>query len=194
MTSTPDDMTTQYSIDHLLDPQRAQRTDVYTILAFSDINDRDTVADIGCGPGFFTIPLAKALSNGKLYALDIDEEMLEVCRQRVAESRLGNVEFLKCDDYDFPLEAGALNGLFLADVVHHTEDKLRFLEAVRALLGSRGWCTILEWYKKETETGPPLERRIDPPDLRDLATEAGFLYLVTRDLNGEQYMMTLRNV
>lgn len=98
MTSHPDDMTTQEFIQALLDPVRAERVDTFAVLTYSDINDRDTVADIGCGPGYFTIPLAKTLYNGKLYALDIDDDMLEACRQRVAESRLGNVEILKCGE------------------------------------------------------------------------------------------------
>ena len=95
---------------------------MFTILVLSDLNDRDTVAEIGCGPGFFTIPLAKALSNGTLYALDIEDEMLEACRQRVAEVRLGNVEFLKCGEFDFPLDPKSVNGLFLAFVIQQSPD------------------------------------------------------------------------
>ena len=191
--SSSNEMTNQEFIQRLLSPDRAQRTDMFTILAFSDLNNQDSVGEIGCGPGFFTIPLAKALSNGTLYALDIEDEMLEACRQRVAEVPLGNVEFLKCGEFDFPLVPESLNGLFLAFVIQQSPDKLRFLQSVRPLLKPRGWCTMLEWYHRETETGPPLERRIDPEDLRALAIEAGFRYLITRDLNGEQYMMTLRN-
>lgn len=189
----PDEMTTQEFIQRLLDPVRAERVDTFAVLTYSGINDRDTVADIGCGPGYFTIPLAKTLYNGKLYALDIEDEMLEACRQRVSEARMGNVEVLKCGEFDFPLKEGSLDGLFLAFVVQHSPDKPRFLNTVRELLRRQGWCTILEWYHKETETGPPLERRVDPSDLRRMAEDAGFRYLACRNLNGEQYMMTLRN-
>lgn len=192
MTSSPDEMTTQEFIQRLLAPDRGERVDSFTIFTFSDINDRDAVADIGCGPGFFTIPLAKLLYNGKVYALDINDEMLEACRKRVEEARLGNVEILKCGEFDFPLDKSSLNGVFLAFVIQQSPDKPRFLSAVQELLRPRGWCTILEWYHKETDTGPPLERRIDPQDLREMATESGFRYLTWRDLNGEQYMMTLR--
>ena len=119
--------------------------------------------------------------------------MLDACRQRVAEARLGNVEILKCQEFDFPVDKSSLNGLFLAFVVHESTDKPRFLKAVRELLRPRGWCTVLEWYHKDSPTGPPLERRVDPGDMREMATEAGFSYLIHRDLNGEHYMMTLRN-
>jgi SAM-dependent methyltransferase len=194
MTAEPNDMTTQEFIQRLLDPNRPQRLDPFEVMAFMEIGDWDQVADIGCGPGYFTIPLAKTLINGKLYALDINEEMLEACRERVSQARLGNVEVLKCDEFDFPIEKGSLNGLFLAFVIQQSPDKPRFLRTVRELLRPRGWCTILEWYHKETETGPPLERRVDPEDMRKMANGAGFRYVSWRDLNnGDQYMMTLRN-
>ena len=192
MTSEPEQMSTQEFIQRLLAPEREQKLDAFAVLSMSDINLHDTVAEIGCGPGFFTLPLAKLLVGGKLYALDIDDEMLDACRQRVGQARLGNVEVLKCGEFDFPLEEGVLDGAFLAFVVQHSPDKPRLLRAVRGLIHQRGWCTILEWYHKETETGPPLERRIDPPDLRVMAQEAGFRNAQWRDLNGEQYMMTLR--
>ncbi|HEU0022922.1 MAG TPA: class I SAM-dependent methyltransferase [Dehalococcoidia bacterium] len=193
MTISPDDTKNQDLLQRMLAPERAQRLDTFAILTFSELSDRDTVADIGCGPGFFTIPIAKSLSNGKLYALDIDDEMLEACRQRVTAARLGNVEVLKCGEFDFPLGPGSLDGLFLAFVMHHSPDQPRFLQAVRKLMRPRGWCTILEWHRKETPSGPPLERRVGPDELRDLAIDAGFRYLTTRNLNRDQYMATLRN-
>ena len=189
----PEEITTQELIQHLMAPDRAETSDPFLILSFSGINLHDTVADIGCGPGFFTIPLAKYLISGKLYALDVDDEMLDACRQNVNQSHMGNVEILKCSDFEFPLERGSLDGAFLAFVVQQSPDKLRFLRAVRELLQPRGWCTILEWYRIETESGPPLERRIDPPELTAMAEEAGFHDRGWRDLNGEHYMMMLRN-
>lgn len=193
MTSGSGDMTTQEFIRRLLDPQRAAKLDTLAILSFSEMSRRDRVADIGCGPGYFTVPLAKALVEGKLYALDIDDQMLDACRERVVQARLGNTEVLKCDEFDFPLEAGSVDGIFMAFVVQQSPDKPRFLQAARQLLQSRGWGTILEWYRKETETGPPLERRVDPEELEKMVKSAGFRYRGWRDLNGEQYMMTLRN-
>ena len=193
MTSAPGDMTTQEFIQRLLSPQRDASLDTLAILSFSGISYRDRVADIGCGPGYFTIPLAKALVEGKLYALDIDNEMLDACRERVAQARMGNVEILKCEEFDSSLEAGSLDGIFLAFVIQQSQDKPRFLKAVRQLLRPRGWGAILEWYRKETETGPPLERRVDPEQMEELVKSAGFRYLGWRDLNGDQYMMTLRN-
>ena len=192
MTSNQDPMDIQEFIRHLLSPERAETMDPLVILSFCPINIHDTVADIGCGPGFFTVPLAKALVNGKLFALDIDDEMLAACREQVTQARMGNVEVLKCSEFEFPLEPASVDGAFLAYVVQASPDKPRFLREVHDLIRPRGWCTVLEWYRKETEYGPPLERRIEPDELEKAAQSAGFRSRGWRDLNGDNYMLTLR--
>ena len=193
MTSNGEPMTTQQFIDVLLSPDRIQTSDPLVIMSFVPMNAYETVADIGCGPGYFTIPLAKSLINGKLYALDIDDEMVAACRERVRQARMGNVEVDRCGEFEFPIEAGSLDGAFLAFVVHHSEDRGRFLDAVRGLMQPRGWCSILEWFRKDTGSGPPLERRIDPDELEETARAAGFRTMGWRPLNDEHYLMTLRN-
>ena len=185
-------MSTQDFIQSLLSPNRAQTLDTFLILSLCGINLHDTVAEIGCGPGYFTLPLSKYLVTGKLYALDIDKEMVAACRHRVEDAHMGNVDVLKCNEFDFPLGKESVNGAFLAFVVHQSADKSRLLRAVRELIVPRGWCTILEWYHIETEDGPPLERRIDPEDLQSIAEDSGFRHLGWRDLNGEHYMSMLR--
>ena len=192
MTSNRGPLDKQEFIGRLLSPERAETLDPLVIMSFCPINIHDTVADIGCGPGFFTLPLAKVLVNGKLYALDIDDEMLAACREKITQARMGNVEILKCGEFEFPLEPASVDGAFLAFVVQASPDKPRFLHEVRELIRPRGWCTVLEWYRKETEYGPPLERRIEPDELVKVAETAGFRPRGWRDINGDNYMMTLR--
>ena len=185
---TPQDM-----IKRLLRKEREQLLDSFMVISFMNIEPYDHVADIGCGPGFFTIPLAKYLVYGKLYALDIEQEMLDALDLRVKEAKLGNVESLKCTGSDFPVQAGSLDGVFLAFVVHHPDNRLGFLKAARDLLKPGGWCTILEWYRRETETGPELAQRIEPDELASLTKEAGFRLGTWRDINGQHYMAMLKN-
>ena len=181
------------SIERLLRPERTETLDPFTVLSLCPVNPRDTVADIGCGPGYFTLPLAKLLINGKVFALDTSDEMIEACQSRLDEARMGNVEVMKCGEYDFPLPPASVDGLFIAFVVHHPDDRERFLTAVKTILKTGGWCFILEWHKKETESGPPQERRITPDELRQFAQNSGFRVQGSRDINEEHYMMTLIN-
>ena len=181
------------SVERMLRPERMETLDPFRVLSHCPVNPRDTVADIGCGPGYFTLPLAKFLINGKIFALDTSDEMVEACRGRLEEARLGNFEVLKCGEYDFPVTPASVDGLFIAFVVHHPSDRERFLTAAKEMLKPGGWCFIMEWHKKETESGPPLEARITPDEMRQFARNSGFRVQGSRDINEEHYMMTLIN-
>ena len=185
-------LTGQDFIRSLLRPERVQENDPFRIITLLPIDPYEHVADIGCGPGFFSIPLAKYLVHGKLYALDTWDEALNELRRRVSEASLGNVDVLECGPLDFPMPDASVEGVFLAYVLHDTEDRVAFLSAVRRLLKPGGWFAILNWYRKETEHGPPLEKRIEPDELESLSRDAGFRWRWWRDLNGIQYMAMLR--
>ena len=188
------ELDSQEFIKDLLSPERQEAVDPFMVMTFMPIEAYDHVADIGCGPGYFSIPMAKHLVYGKLYALDVSDEMLDALRERVAEANLGNVDVMKCGPTDFPVPEGSLDGVFLAFVTHYNEDRVAFLKAAAELLRPRGWCTVLEFYRKETEHGPPLHERIEPAELRQMAQEAGLEFRSLRDFNGDQYMAVFRKV
>jgi ubiquinone/menaquinone biosynthesis C-methylase UbiE len=176
----------------LLSPERAEELDPFVIMAFMPVEPYDQVADIGCGPGFFSVPLAKHLIFGKLYALDILDEMLDALRERVREARLGNVEVLKCGSTDFPVPKESLDGVFLSFVIHEHDDPVAFLRAARDLLKPRGWCTVLEWHPEEPQGERSQSRLMSPNELEKLSREAGFGFRSWRDIKGRQYMALLR--
>jgi len=184
-------MDTLSPIERLLRPERVETLDPFRVLSHCPVSPRDTVADIGCGPGYFTLPLAKYLINGKVIALDTSDEMIEACQARLDEARMGNVEVLKCDDYEFPVAPASMDGLFIAVTLHHPDDPLRFLTAAKEMLRPGGWCFIVEWHKRETESGPPQEMRIGVDELRQIALDSGLKFQSTLELNSEYYLATL---
>ena len=194
---TTNERSIEERIARLLSPERERELDPFTVITFLPAQPYDHVADVGCGPGYFTIPLAKHLVHGRVHALDTLDEMLEVTRQRVAEARLGNVEVQKCGETEFPVPAGALDGALLSLVLHQinerVDDRIHFLQAVRALLRPGGWCSVLEWYRIGPGEGGHRANRIQPDELADLGRKAGYGFRGWRDMNSQQYMATLRN-
>ena len=179
-------------IAQLTSAEREEELDPFLIMAHMLITPHDHVADIGCGPGFFSIPMAKYLTYGQLHAIDVREEMLEVTRRRVTEARLGNVRISRYSHAEFPIEEGSLDGVMVAFVLHQTENKVGLMKAARELLKPRGWCTVLELYRRDTGEGPPTSVRIGPSEMEGIAKDAGFQFQGWRDINGRDYMATLR--
>ena len=181
------------SVERMLRPERAETLDPFRVMSHCPVNPRDTVADIGCGPGYFTLPLAKYLIYGKVFALDASDEMIQACQERVNQARLGNVEVVKCEEYEFPVEARIADGLFISVTLHHPEDRVRFLTAAKEMLKPGGWCFIVEWQKKETESGPPQQVRITTEELRQIAKDSGFKFQSSLNLNSDYFVATLIN-
>lgn len=179
-------------IHHPLSPERRAQLDVHRILSLLPLRPYLTVADVGCGPGLFAIPLAKALWGGKLYALDLREEMLEAVRQRAKEARLGNIVTLRMEETTLPLEQGTMNGALLACVLHEVSDRAAFLKAVLETLGRSAWCAVIEWRGDAGgDEGPPPERRIAEEEVLRLAREVGLRATLRRELSSYHYMILL---
>ena len=179
-------------IQQLLSSERRERLDPLRILSLLPLRPYLTIADVGSGPGVFTIPLAKNLWDGKVYALDLEEEMLEAVRQRAQQARLGNIVTLKSEKTVLPLEPGSLDGALLACVLHESSDRGAFLKAVVESLKRGAWCAVIEWrMAADTSEGPSLEHRIAEEEVVGLAEEAGMRVTLRRELSNYHYMLLL---
>jgi len=173
-------------------PERRKRLNPERVLSLLPLEPEQVVADIGCGPGFFTLPLAHRLTNGQVVALDISEEMLATVREKVASAGVGNVELRASGEANFPVPPASLDGAFLAFVLHELEQKTTFLEQVNESLKPGGWLAVLEWYKKQTGHGPPPHERLALEEVQALAAGAGFTVTREQELNEDHYLVLLK--
>ena len=178
--------------DGLLTPKRSEMPDPDRVISMIPIRPYHIVADIGCGSGYFSIPLAKYVNQGKLYALDIKEKALEACRQRLSEVHLDNAEVLHCGPKKLPLDKDSLDGALLAFVLHEVKDKTGLLAEAERSMQKGGWIAVLEWYKQAMEDGPPLEDRVSEEEVKELGQKAGLRFVSGRDLNGQNYLVLFR--
>lgn len=176
----------------LLSPERRKSLDMYRLLSLIPILPHHVIADIGCGPGFFTVPLAKYLWDGKLYAVDIKQEMLDAAKEAVDSERLSNVEFVKSTERRLPLQKDILDGTVVAFVIQEAAGRESLLKEIRRCMRTPGWAVILEWHKRKSKEGPPLQQRIEDTDMTNLLEKTGFRVASRRDLNKQQYMIVAR--
>ena len=109
------------------------------------INKGDTVIDMGCGPGFFTIDMAKMVgSSGKVIAIDLQEKMLRHVRKKASRHGVSDqIEYHQClsDRIGYNGRADFILAFYM---IHETPNPKRFLEELKSLLKDKGKILVVE--------------------------------------------------
>jgi ubiquinone/menaquinone biosynthesis C-methylase UbiE len=109
-----------------------------------------TVADVGAGSGYMTVKMAKRVGpTGKVYANDIQPEMLTLLRQRLAKEKITNVETVLGTVNDPKLPAGALDLILMVDVYHEFSEPQKMLQHMHEALKPGGRIVLLEYRKED---------------------------------------------
>lgn len=113
-----------------------------------------TVADVGAGSGYMTVRMAKRVGpTGKVYANDIQPQMLSMLRQRLDREKIANVE-LVLGGYDDPkLPANTIDLILMVDVYHEFSQPQKMLQRMRDSLKTGARLVLLE-YRKEDPSIP----------------------------------------
>lgn len=103
--------------------------------ALAELAEGETVLDLGSGGGIDVLLSAKRVGpGGKVYGLDMTDEMLELARKNQREAGVENVEFLKGEIEDIPLPDAAVDVIISNCVINLSADKRQVLrEAFRVL-------------------------------------------------------------
>jgi len=130
-----------------------------------------TVADIGCGNGFYTLRLARGVgSEGRVLAVDIQPEMLELLEERAAEAGVENIEPVLGTPADPKLPEGELDLVLMVDVYHEFAYPERMLGAIRKSLKPEGRVVLAE-FREEDPSVPikPLHKMSKEQVLKEFA-------------------------
>lgn len=137
------------------------------------IAEGSIVADLGAGGGWFTIRLARRVGpNGRVYAQDIQPEMIGAIKRRVDREGLKNVQTVLGTTQDPQLPA-TVDVVLIVDAYHEMDDPQTLLRNVRASLKPGGRVGIVEFTKNGHGPGPPMEERVDPERVVRDAQAAG---------------------
>ncbi len=110
------------------------------------LDDRERVADVGAGTGFFSELLAKKVGpNGLVWALEISPKFMEHMKERFAKAGLENIEVSGSTDKGTGLAEGSIDLAFICDVYHHFEYPNEMLHSLRYALRSRGELVVVDF-------------------------------------------------
>jgi SAM-dependent methyltransferase len=141
--------------------------DVPLILARLGIDQRHDVAELGCGYGTFTLPIAERIA-GTLYTFDVDPEMISRTRQRVAGLPV-TCQQRDVAEHGFGVVA---DGVLLFNILHG-EGPVELLQHAANALKPGGEVAVIHWRYDLTPRGPSLDIRPRPEQIIQWARDAG---------------------
>ena len=105
-----------------------------------------SVCDLGCGNGYHTLPLAKVVgTDGRVFAVDLQPQMLKLLRQRAEASDLANMTMIEATVDDPKLPPASCDLVLLVDVYHELSHPVRVMTRVREALRPGGRVVLVEF-------------------------------------------------
>jgi len=164
----------------LLSPERRSWQDPDRIVSEVGFGCDSIVADLGCGPGFFTIPIArKVCKKGHVYAIDSNSVMLEYLKDQLVKNRIPArcVSIINRELTDTQLRKNTLDFAFISNVLHDLNDRQAFFEEVKRITKKGGLVVNIDWKKEETDFGPPVSIRLDKEEVLNETNKNGLQFV-----------------
>jgi predicted methyltransferase len=140
-----------------------------------DLQPGMTVADIGAGSGYMTARMAQRVGpTGKVYAEDIQPQMIELLKQRLQREKITTVVPVLGTVDDPKLPADSIDLMLLVDVYHEFSEPVRMLNGMRAALKSGGRLVLLEYRKEDPSIPIRLEHKMTVAEAKVEVEAAGF--------------------
>src|SRR5256714_1456214 len=125
---------------------RDREEDCKTLLAALKLKPGDTVCDLGCGNGFYSVKIAKLVGErGRVIGVDIQREMLGFLKDKAIEEKITNIEPVLGTVVDPKLPAGSVDLVLLVDVYHEFSNPEEMLARIRKSLKPTGRVALAEF-------------------------------------------------
>ena len=119
------------------------------VIAALNIQPGAVVADLGSGSGYFTFRLAEAVgANGKVYAVDVDPDMIELVAKAVKEKSQSNIETLLAKPDNPMLPRSGIDLVFTSNTYHHIDNRVAYFSDLRHFLRPGGRIAIVEFDRR----------------------------------------------
>jgi len=154
-----------------------------------------TVLDMGCGPGLYSLAMAKIIGDGGcVHAVDLWGEGIERLREGVERQGLKNVRPMVADvSRALSLSGDSMNLILMATVLHDLKEARvqdGALAEARRLLKRHGTFAVVEFKRIPGPPGPPISIRLSPDDVTAMVEPFGFARTGLHEVGPYNYLMT----
>ena len=138
------------------------------------LNGSERVLDLGAGSGYFSFPISKKLTTGRLFAADVEPEMIRHIHHNAMLKGIQNIE-VKLIDPQKPEIPENIDLVFMCDVMHHIADPVEWMTGIVKQLPSNAQFHIIEFKQGDIPNGPPESAKIAPEKLKEIAAKSGLV-------------------
>ena len=126
-------------------PEREREEKATKLLENMQLSETDVIADIGAGSGYHVFKMAEKAPKGIIYAVDIQEEMLEVLKLRKREFKAGNVQIVKGSEKNVNLPKNTLDKVLIVDVYHEMGYPMEMMQSIYSAMKKEGKLYLIEY-------------------------------------------------
>jgi len=171
-------------------------TDPASIVKALDIQSGSTIADFGCGAGFFSFEFAKRVGpDGRVHALDVLPASLEAVTSGAKTMNLQNVVPKRVNlerENGSGLSPQSVDWVILKDILFQNQKKDIILKEALRILKAGGHMLVMEWNTTDTFVGPDAEVRVNPDELKNLMTGLGLTIEKELPVGGYHYAFVIK--
>jgi len=133
------------------------------------------VADVGAGVGYFSVRVAKRVGpEGKIFAVDVQPEMLTILKDRAAKAKLTNIQTILGSESDPHLAPASCDLILMVDVYHELSQPQRMLQKMRQALKNDGRLVLLEYRKEDPHIPIRSEHKMSVQEAKAEVEAEGF--------------------
>lgn len=136
--------------------EREQEEETSTLLKNMSLKSKDVVADIGAGSGYHVFKIAPKVSEGKVYAVDIQQEMLNAMEKKKNILNQTNIELIKGTEKSTKLPENAVDKVLMVDVYHEFEFPVEMMASIKRGLKPNGKIYLIEYRAEDPQV--PIKR------------------------------------
>lgn len=169
------------------------------LMAFNiiGIEKGSNVLDAGCGDGYLSMIASRLVGeNGKVYSYDIHESSIFILKKRIEHGRFKNIEAEVQDLLSpLPIDDNSLDLIIFSNVIHGfivNGEMEKIIELIGSKLKNQGELAIIEFMKKDSSAGPPVEDRCSAKELEEHLSTSGLQLKDTHTLSDDHYLSIFR--